>query len=72
MCYESLLRYPIINEEYKTKIINLFSNLLTILLEYSDNPIPIPLLEETLYVFHNTLSKLDKNSKKKKKTKKNK
>lgn len=71
MCYESLIRYPIVNEEYKTKIINLFSNLLTILLEYSDNPIPIPLLEETLYVFHNTLSKLDK-KKTKKKTKKNK
>jgi hypothetical protein len=67
MTYESLMLYPIINNEYKKTIKNLFSVLLTILLEFPDNCIPIKLLQKTLILFNNRLSKLQK-----KQTKKNK
>jgi hypothetical protein len=67
MGYEPLILNPITNNKYKKDIKDVFSVLLTLLLEFSDNRIPIELLENTLTIFNNKLSKLQK-----KKTKKNK
>jgi hypothetical protein len=67
MGYESLTQHPIINNEYKNDIKEVFTVLLTLLLEFPDNCIPIELLQNTLTLFNNRLSKLQK-----KQTKKNK
>ena len=63
MGYEPLTQHPIINNEYKKDIKDVFTVLLTILLEFSDNRIPIELLEKTLTIFNNKLSKLQKKKK---------